>query len=169
MPIRKHITGTLDADAVETKSLVIGGTLYVEDANSPINVSGTTSTTFSLDTPASDEVIIIPDKTTFGFDQLQVNGDTGQNYEQVDTADGKTTGNTQWSKLRPIRVRKYTLLNDRDSEIQLGVDKIGSATTETARGSNTNAAGDITQFTFIDSGGSTRSFKARVFRRAMSV
>jgi len=156
-------------DSVSTDSLVIGGTLYEEDDNSPINVTNTSSVTFSL-ADSADGVLIIPqDDLSASFNQLQVNGDTGANYDYVDTSDAETQGKNQWDIPNLQRVSKLKLMGVRGNKINFGLSLTGSFTAETDRGENRNVTAPITQITLKDDGGVTRDAKARVYRRLMDI
>lgn len=156
-------------ELVSTDSLVIGGTLYEEDDNSPINVTNTSSVTFSL-ADSADGVLIIPqDDLSASFNQLQVNGDTGANYDYVDTSDAETQGKNQWDIPNLQRVSKLKLMGVRGNKINFGLSLTGSFTAETDRGENRNVTAPITQITLKDDGGVTRDAKARVYRRLMDI
>lgn len=152
--------------ALYVDSLVIGGTLYEEDGNSPINVSGVSSTTYTLAT-ASPQIVILPDQTTTGFDQLRVGGDTAGNYSYVDNSDTQSTGQNEWSVPRGETTPWYILSDQGGSTILSAAH--GNGTGRTVGGRNSNISGDIGQFTFLDGGGTNRSFKARVYRRDMNI
>lgn len=159
----------VDIGSANIESLVIGGTLYEEDDNSPKNVSVTSSTTYTV-SGSYKEILIVPQKDVIGFDQLQVNGDTGSNYAYVDNADTQTTGATEWAVPFATRVLFYQLMDQRSNSIGLGCPLArGSQTGQTVGGDNLNVSGDITQFTFSDSGSNSRDFKARVYGRVMSI
>jgi len=154
----------IDPASVETDALVIGGTLYEEDDNSPIDVSGTSSTTF---TPATvyDEVVLLSDPAVTGFDQLQANGDTGANYDTITNDGNEITGQTQF----PITTgnnRWYLTIRDIGNRVRIGVGLAGGTTGFTVQGQNNNLGGNgINQLMLSDSGGSNRTAKTRVFGR----
>lgn len=156
-------------DSVDTDDLVIGGTLYEEDANSPIDVSSTASTQYTV-SGSYREVIIIPDRSELGFDQVQANGDTGSNYNYLDESDTQTTGQTEWDVPRAIEWQYLNIWDERSgNSFRMAVPQGASATGRTIRGDNTNLGGTINTITFSDSGGTTRNFKARVYGRVISI
>jgi len=152
---------------MDTGSLIIGGKYLEEDDNSPIDVSGTSSTTYSVagDYPT---VIVVP-QVGAGFDQLQVEGDSGSNYTSTSNADNQTTGQSQW----PIPYQQgleYFILKDQAGKIRCGVSLADSSTRSMIGGVNgdgTIAGSNINQFTLFDSGGSNRSLTATVYGRKL--
>lgn len=163
--------GTTSANhqSVSTDKIIIGGTLYEEDDNSPINVSSTPSTTFNLANPSAG-VVIIPDRTgDAAFDQIQINGDTGNNYDIVNNADNETSGLSQWDVQYWFRTEYYEIHIRDGVSSQLSVNIATSDTGQTVGGKNTNVTSAISSITFKDSGGSNRSGKARVYRQVMNV
>lgn len=155
--------GALDADSVSTGSLVIGGTLYEEDGNSPINASSTDSVTYSV-SGTYDQLIILAGSGE-GFNQLRVNGDSGQNYDYLDNADNQTQSASEWGIPRVFE-RDYLSIHDiRGSQIEISTPLASRKPGQTVAGDNTNVSGPITQFTLSDSGGANRDLTARVFGR----
>jgi hypothetical protein len=151
-----------------TDSLVIGGKLYEEDDNSPLDAIGVSFTTFELST-SWDEVIIIPDNQTTGWDQLRVNDATsGYSYWNG----SENTGESRWTIPRfPAECVQIHLKNDRDSAIRMSIPRAHHRSTLTTGGTLTdsNAVGDISQFSLSDSGSSGRTGKAHVFGRDMQL
>jgi len=157
----------ISTPSLEAESLVVGGTLYQEDGNSPINVAGTTSLTYTLDDP-TDHIIIIPETTTVGFGALQVNGDTGANYDYVDNADTVTTGETDWDIPQfPENSESLSIMSRRTNGIKFRAKPNRAQSGLVIYGGNTNVTSPITQFTFI--GSQNRDLKARVYRREMNI
>lgn len=149
-------------DAVTTGSLTIGGKLFEQDSNSPLNKSGS-SVTYSVG-GSYRHVVVIYQTDTVPHDQLQVNGDTNSNYDE-DNEDGTTTtGQTEWNINRPVI--GFELIGDRSSAIRLINHRIGGTVVV---GTNTNITSPISQFSLIDSGSTSRTIKARVFGRDMEI
>lgn len=161
-----QVPGTSHFNGINAESLVIGGTLYDEDDNSPLDVSGTSSTTYTVGQDF-DEVIVIPDMANPGFDELQVNGDTGSNYDYVDNSDTQTTGQTEFSI--PFFGRMwYLTVRDVSDRVRIGVALAHSNTGITVGGQNSNLGGNgINSLDFSDSGGSNRTAKARIYGRSV--
>jgi hypothetical protein len=161
----------VDATSVTTESLVIGGTLYEQDGNSPFTVSSSTSATYTI-SGSYDEVLIIPESTNFYHDQLQVNGITSSDYRILDNSDSRTTGQSEWdlgnfsNRSRLISIRRIS----RNDVAGLSVTWAHDSTGQTVAGqcANTNIT-SLDSFTVIDSGGSSRDFRARVYGRVMNV
>jgi hypothetical protein len=159
-----ELTADVNNSLVSTDELVIGGKLYESDGT--IDVSNTTSTTYSV-SGTYDELIIMgtSGESGLGFDQLQVNGDTGSNYDTVDNADNLTTGQTEWSISRVYR-REYLHVMDLNGDrLTFNAPLAGASTGNGIAGENANVSGPISQITLSDAGGSSRSLKARVFGR----
>jgi len=155
-------------NALSAESLVIGGTLYEEDANSPLSASNTSSTTYSVG-GTYDHIIIIPQHDNAGYNQMRVNGDAGSNYEYIDNGDAETTGATEWAIPRQATSPWIDIFDDRKQQIRWSSSLGASATGQSIAGQNGNVSGPISQVTFLDSDGSPRSLKARVFGRVMSI
>jgi hypothetical protein len=150
----------IDASEVTTESLVIGGTLYERDGS--IDVSSTESTTYTVNGEFK-EVIFIADPGNNGFDELQVNGDAGSNYDYVDSSDSSTTGQSEFIIQRPNR-RRYLQIRDNGS-IVFATPQIRGGTNNNWRGINTNLGGNgVNQFTLADTG-SSRSTTGEVYGR----
>lgn len=160
-------SGSWVLDSIQTGDLVIGGTLYIEDKNSPHTVSSVSSTTYTV-SGTYDEIVVLQNPANVGFNQIQVNGDTGPNYSYVDNSDTQTTGETEfaipygsWRRLLQIRnvegnaaIRFAAVLSDKSTGQGVG-------------GRNDEIGGSISQFTLKDSGGSNRSTTIRVYGRSI--
>jgi hypothetical protein len=161
-----------NVSALSTDSLVIGGTLYEEDDNSPWTASAVSSDTFTL-AGDYDEVIVIPQNDVVGFNQVRVNGDSTTNYRYVDNADSRTTGVSEWDfgSLRFYTTRLFGLqLNSNLSSIQFYLQSAHDTTGATQAGryvGSSNSA--INSIVGVDSGGVNRDVKARVFGRSMNI
>jgi hypothetical protein len=152
---------------ISIESLVIGGTLYEEDDNSPIDVTNVSSTTFTLANSA-DDIIIIPEAGVGVHEDLQVNGDTGSNYDNTDSSDSETTGESQFV-IKRLRNRAFVQISDtRLGSVGFRAPPVASGPATNIRGENSNISAPITQFTISDSS-FTSDIRARVYRRAMSV
>jgi len=157
----------INADSVDTGSLVIGGTLYEEDDNSPINVSGTSSTTYTL-ADSSVKVLIIPQDQSF-MDGIQINGDTSTNYSNTDTSDTKSTGDSKF-RLGALHHWEHIVLSgEKGGRISYGGEYIDEFTGVNVRGHNDDISPPITQFTIRRGDGTNVDVKARVYRRVMDI
>lgn len=91
--------GAADADSVNTGDLTYSaGVTFKEDDNSPLEILGESSGTITL-ADEYDAVKMIMTGTDSGPTELldmQINGDTGSNYEYVDNGDNTTSGATSW-------------------------------------------------------------------------
>ena len=160
---------SVETESVSTESLVIGGTLYEEDDNSPINESNVLSASINLNEPAN-EVIIIPQRDeVFGFEDIQVNGDTGTNYTNYDTSDTATSGEDAFSiGGGGITAAKSISIYDIADGNRIGYyAEIPRSTSTKYRGENSNISGVISSLTFISS--TERDIRARVYRRVMDI
>jgi hypothetical protein len=160
---------TADHAVVDTDSLIIGGTLYEEDDNSPFTFTGQVSGTYTV-SGSYDVIVAIPYDMDSGGgpNELRVNGDSGSNYTYVDTADSQTAGASQWSMPRPFNYERLVMQDELGDRITFGAQLTGSGTAVGFRGQNKNVSGPITQFTVLDSGGSSRDLKMRVYGRDLS-
>jgi len=160
----------IDASVIDAESLVIGGTLYEEDDNSPIDVTDTTSSTYTL-SESSNKVIIIPDGSSdfAGFDQLQVNGSTGGNYDYLDNGDAKSSGQTAFQHEFWYQLQKITIAGQVGNHVHVSFQNGTSNQGATVFGLNDSITPPINSFTVSDSGGTPRDAKARVYRRVMNV
>jgi len=162
-------TQTVDAGSVNTESLVIGGTLYEEDDNSPIDASNTASVTHQM-ADDSDEVIIIPEKGFESFmDGLRVNGDSGDNYSTTDSSDSQQTGLTEF-QYKSFHGWQYLVLHSNTGDrIAYGGVYADEFTGVGLRGHNDAVTPPISQFTILRRDGTQLDAKARVFRRVMNI
>jgi len=156
--------GTLSATAVNTESLVIGGKLYEEDDNSPIN-SNQDSFTYDLSTD-SREVIIIPDHSQAGQSDFQINGDAGSNYNYVDTSDTETTGATAFETSGMAVYSYLRFWLDRNAAVRFYGEVASAGRGRVYRGENTNLSNKISSISFS---GTNSDTKARVYRREMNI
>ena len=155
-------------ESVTTETLVIGGTLYEEDANSPLNASGST-VSYSI-SGSYDEVIILITPGGGGHNAIRVNGDSGSNYDYVDNSDAQTTGQTEWQFGRIARDNRLFALRDAGSEIGLSADLAVARGNRTVAGSNGSEGGNgLNSIEFVDTGGSKRSIGARILGRTVDV
>jgi len=155
--------------SVNTESLVIGGTLYEEDDNSPIDASNTASVTHQM-ADDSDEVIIIPEKGFYSFmDGLRVNGDSGDNYSTTDSSDSQQTGLTEF-QYKSFHGWQYLVLHSNAGDrIAYGGVYADEYTGVGLRGHNDDVTPTISQFTILRRDGTQLDAKARVFRRVMNI
>lgn len=166
-PLQEVISKTVTAQTLSTDKVVIGGTLFEEDDNSPIDKSGTSSITYTL-SDSSRQIVVIPDTDVESFfNELQINGDTNGNYDIIDESGSTTAGKSQIDGAPVSRWNSFTLVGY-GSEVQF-IPQYGGAQNETVSARNTNISAPITKFTMSHDGGSNQSYKGRVYRRVMSV
>lgn len=150
--------------SVRNLSNIGAGGLWTEDGNSPFTASSVSSKQFTL---ASnwDRVLLLPAHDNTGFDQLQVNGDTGTNYSIVKNGDGTDGSLSEWQLgIWTDRIDHIKLVaNPAGSEVQLVVQPSTSNTGVTVYGDNTAASPPISTFTVKDGGGSNRSVKLEAY------
>ena len=159
----------LNSNSVSTESLVIGGSLYEEDDNSPFIASDTDSATYNI---AGDyqEIIVLPDFESF-FDQIRTNGKTHEEYEYIDNGDQSTSSATQWDlnrfvfEIQWFQISQSATFDRHHLSVQWGTAETGVTV------SGTHEVGDssLDSFTLLDSGGTDRDISARVFGRDMDL
>ena len=164
-------TGSVAASSVSTESLVIGGRLFEQDDNSPINVSGVSSHTYQIAGDYS-EVIILPDHTTFpeSFDQVQVNGFTDSGYEWQSEdgtiSSGSAIGTSPIEAVKSISVGHWA----RISRAIFAVDSmINDGMARSGQYDGTGSVDSLDSLTFSRSDGSDAALKARVLGRSPDV
>jgi len=133
---------------------------WEEDGNSPLQVTGESSATYSL-ADTYDYILLIASPANNGFDQIQVAGDTGTNYDFVDNSDTVTTGATEWP-IPQAFVRESVIIRDTFANATISVTPANSNTGQTVYGEN-NTISSVDQFTLKDSGGSTRDTTVKVY------
>jgi len=133
---------------------------YAEDPNSPFETTQQTSITVSLASP-SDRVLILEDPQKQGYNSLQVNGSTGQEYF-LRLNDGTSVTNKTEFNLGSSGERSKIELLGRSGRIGMSV---GDATSAGQRvgGQNLAVGGPINQFRFFDRFGNSRDARFRVF------
>jgi hypothetical protein len=163
--------GPVEAPSVSAESLVIGGTLYEEDDNSPFQPSSTSSATYTI-SGNYDEVIVIPERENVGFDQLRINGQSDGNYDYTTNADSQTSGATEWefgqttAWMRMLSVGRTAAFDFAG----VNVDWVRSGTALTAYGRYDNGViTSLDSLTFTRSTSGNESMNARVFGRAMDI
>ena len=160
------VTPAIDAESVSAGTLVIGGTLYEEDANSPDGVAAGAGDGDFTYTVAGDynEIIIIPDRGRTRYDGIRVNGDSGTNYRYHDRADVRTDDATQWDVTRGEFAHYYNIIEAADSGfLTLFVADSGPSSGNAVAGRNTQQS-SINSFTLLNSDGDTEGF-VRVYGR----
>lgn len=151
--------------------------LWEEDGNSPINVSGVGSTTYSIAGSHQKVLVVIEfaDQTQSAGEELlmTVNGDTGANYDYRDSTGGTVvTGETSLQIGSVEGDRNYfgTFIFTRSFENALSIS--GSAATNgpyLVQGANANVGSPITQFTIKEPVNSTLTLRARVYGRSLNI
>jgi hypothetical protein len=157
----------LAVDAFSTGGLTIGGTLYDEDDNSPIDVSSTSSTTYSV-AGTYDEIVLLSRRSAgLAFDEVQVNGDTGSNYENVRNDDSSTTAD-RWTPIPRLAYSGPTFITGGDgTRITISPTSSGTSTGQTVGGQNTSITPPINQITLSDSFDGSRDAFIRVYGRSI--
>lgn len=167
---RRHLADWVFGDtthqSVTADKIVIGGTLYEEDDNSPHSVAGVSSTTYTVANTFREVVILQSPNSGAGFNKLQVNGDSGANYDTVTNADTRTSGATEWSiPYGSWRQRLVIRTPNSGNRMKFGAVLADAQTGTGIAGDNGNIGGTIDQFTLFDGGGATRTTKFRVYGR----
>jgi len=134
---------------------------YEEDPNSPLEVSQQTSATFTLANP-SNRVLVLNDPTVRGFNRLQVNGDTGSNYNRVLEDGTEIIGDPEMSVGRSEQRANIVLIGT-DSAVRMATDTADARAGGTTGGENTTISGPITQFTLRVSSVTPVDARIRVF------
>ena len=156
----------LNSNSVSTGALAIGGTLYEEDDNSPIDVTNEASHTYSV---AGDfhEIILIADPTLIGFNELQVNGITSD-YTGLSNGGAEATSLSEWAIPFDFQ-RSYLTMRDANNRIRFGCDLTDAVGSDTfiAGDAGANTGNTINQFTLSDSDSTARDSKVRVYGRSI--
>jgi hypothetical protein len=153
-----------DGTSLDIEKVVVGGTLYEEDDNSPLTASGTSSASVSL-SKSYDQVILMSSFDVVGYNELQVNGDTGSNYERVNLDGTSSSGVTEWGIPRG-NTRPFLQLFDVDSRIRISLPACAASASQLMSGENANLGGSgISTIRLSDSGGVARDAKVRIFGR----
>lgn len=127
----------------------------------PIDVSATSSTTFSV-SQDYDYIKIVSDKSNTGFDSLQVNGDTAGNYDYIEE-DGTTTGGASYFPIGRAHRRDEVVISADASSIHAHAERPNGFAARFVGGSNANVSSPISQFTLFDNSGNNRTCYARVY------
>jgi len=134
---------------------------WEEDPNSPFTASNTTSKQFTLAND-KDMVVLIPARQNIGHKGLQVNGDSGSNYDKVDNNDTVNTGSDRWTF--PSFPRSYTritlIANFSRGAIGMNAEPAFAQSGDTVYGSNGNVRPPINSFTVIDSSSRSVTYEA---------
>jgi len=134
---------------------------YTEDPNSPVDVTAQDSVTFTPQQPA-DEILIKSSPTVEGFTALRVNGDTGSNYDTVDSNDTNTNGRDQF-EFNKGRDRATLRIRGVSNQIGISQTLVTEARNYLENGSNANVSGPITQFTIRNRFGNPVDARFRVY------
>ena len=159
------VTDSIDADAVSVESLIIGGTLYHEDDNSPFVDSSTQQATYNV---AGDyeQVILIPDSAIVGHNELRINGDDNENYDYLFNDDTQTSNQTEWEIPRPSAFEYLNIQVKRDGQVRISTPLADRAIGMPIAGRNSEHD-EINSVTLLDD--SNRDAKFRVFGRSMEI
>jgi hypothetical protein len=160
----RRLTSQGVLSSLSTDSLVIGGTLYELDGT--IDVAAQSSVTYNV-SETFDQIVIIPDHQDPSFNQIQVNGDTGANYDVIDNADATTTGQNQWDIPKLEFVPYLKIWDRRDASLHLHAPLGQAVAGQTVAGENQNATGPISSITFKDDGAVNRDLTANVYGRSV--
>lgn len=139
---------------------------FQEDDNSPFTVTNSASKQFTLANDW-DRIEFYPKKDDFGFDSLQVNGDTNSNYEYV-FDDGTETTSTEfdfgavWHDLSKFVLTADHVAGQIHCTIHPSQNSI-SNTGPMVYGQNTNESPPINTFTVFKQNGNTGSGTVRAF------
>jgi len=124
---------------------------FVEAAESPIDVSGVTSTTVSLTSNFDQVHILINTDATRGprLKGLRVNGDTATNYDFRSTDGTETTNADSWELEGGVVGYPEFILTPRFSSVVVAASPATSAS-QLVSGFNGAVSGPVDQFTFFD-------------------
>lgn len=132
---------------------------WEEDANSPLTSSNSTSATYTV-SGDYDIYTLISDPSNTGYFKLQLNGDTGDNYDWRADDGTKTTG-VDHIQVPRCPTRGQILIVPSSNEISTAHVVGGSYTGEGVGGTNDTVNSPLTSFTLSDS--SQRSTTVRVY------
>ena len=159
------VSGTVDTNTVSTDTLV-NRPDWVEDANSPFNLSGSPSVSGSLADTGFDQYLLLleVDKA----DEMRTSGVTGiSDYDTLFNDDSRTANAAEIS----FTVNRFggamlveTRLFSGRHELSFDIVQEYAQNGVPVAGAN-NAADDFTSFTFEDSGGGTVDATVEVFHR----
>jgi len=157
--------GTASVASLEAESLIIGGTLYEEDDNSPFDVSSSQEATYNV---AGDyeQIILIPDPGIVGHNQLRINGDDNENYDYLFNDDTQTSNQTEWEIPRPSGFEYLNISVKRGDNVRFATALQDRESGSTIAGRN-DAQDEINSVTLLDD--SSRDAKFRVFGRSMDI
>ena len=164
-------TQSLEAGSLSTESLVIGGTLYEEDGNSPQTGQDTDDFVYTVNDDF-DEVIVIPDTNDRGWNQIRINEKSDNNYRVIENDDSRTTGANEWNishslhQYRSISISLSKVNNRVRLSADYAKDGQGSVVAGNYQG---DAITSLDSIQFIDGSGIDREIKFRVFGRSMDI
>jgi hypothetical protein len=158
----------VDTPALATDKLVIGGTLYEEDDRSPIE-SFDFGNQVSLANPAP-EVLLLPSPDAESLYGIQANGDTGNNYDNVNNDGTTSTGSSSFGietgDAPPIKLRVGGVGGSSSLGLNYTVFPGGAVADATVYGVNMNITNEVTSVTMQPYSSPTGHY--RVYRRDMS-
>ena len=162
--------GAFDSESVNTGEVIIGGTLYQEDANSPFVVDDEESATYAV-AGDYDELIIIPDREDPSHTNMRINEIDTEDYDYLKHNGTQVDGATSFDFLRIRNYQYIVLIHDqfpRDDDIRIGAVSLSKSSDSIVGGLLGSVGEGINSFTVFEDG-SSRDFSARVFGRSMDI
>lgn len=138
---------------------------WVEDANSPFTGSGADTHTYTVAGNHDKLLVMVDCEATTNGRYIQVNGDTGTNYNYVDNSNTTTTGATRWNLGSFLDLAKVTAFEFSEIGVGIGLSVIDASgyAGNLISGRNQNVTSPITQFTVSEGGGTTFDITAKVY------
>lgn len=147
-----------------------GGGIWTEDGNSPFTVTGANSISGTLASDYDQVLLALKSTDTNGNGNnvsMQVNGDTGSNYDNFDVTGAETSGASSWPNIvtHGANITTTTAILVNGFNGGLGIDNLYGTTVASAthKGSNFNVSAPLDSFTF-DRGAPT-DFTVEAFGR----
>jgi len=134
---------------------------YTEDPNSPFEATQQPSVTVTLANP-SNHVLVLSDPQKVGHNQLQVNGDTGTNYDILRGDDSITTNLDSLNIIRGEH-RASLVLRGLPGAVHMSQTAADIETGEAVAGRNPNISGPVNQFTLFRDSSVPADLRLRVF------
>lgn len=132
---------------------------WQEDGNSPLEVNAATSATYTL-AESWDHILILA-RPKRGFTSLQINGDTGTNYDYTTESGTDTNGASKFPLQEPT-ARYYIFLSSNSAQ---SIFRCGTATQgdRIVMGRNGSETGGITKIKLLDPGPSDVTNTYRIY------
>jgi hypothetical protein len=174
--------GSAEFTDVDSDSITNSGQVTTQDLNTDVlnfdqvgflrfdqlRDVNTDSVTVNLNNPSNNVLVVSSRSGGTGFDRLQINGDTGPNYDVVDSVGNNSTGNNSILLGRfPPDVNRFRMVDDRGGRIRGSLDRVGTETNDPTRFTNIKISGPVSSFKLFDSGATPRQARFAVFTRSI--